>query len=145
MSRPRSTAACPLSATGSGARGGPKAQYDQQPIEATALLLAAEAAYRVAGQERHRLVMERAYGWFLGGNDLGLDVADPVRGAGYDGLTPDGINTNQGAESTLMWLTAAEHIRAMRRERATEFAEGPAHLSGLMSSRVVAAAVPATP
>ena len=63
--------------------------------------------------------MERAYAWFLGGNDLGVAVADPARGAGYDGLTPDGVNTNQGAESTLMWLMALEHIRAVRDRRAT--------------------------
>ena len=62
-------------------------RFDQQPIEATALLLAAEAAFDVTADERYRTAMERAYAWFLGGNDLGLDVADPVRGAGYDGLT----------------------------------------------------------
>lgn len=95
-------------------RGGQKARFDQQPIEATTLLLAAEAAYHVTGYERHRRATERAYAWFLGKNDLGVDVADPLRGAGYDGLTAHGVNTNQGAESTLMWLTAVEHIRALR-------------------------------
>jgi hypothetical protein len=59
--------------------------------------------------------MERAYAWFLGANDLGVRVADPRRGAGADGLTARGVNTNQGAESTLMWLMAAEHVRAIRR------------------------------
>jgi hypothetical protein len=43
-----------------------------------------------------------------------VTIADPARGAGADGLTPDGINVNEGAESTLMWLTALEHIRALR-------------------------------
>ncbi len=107
-----------LSPVGNGfwRRGGQKARFDQQPIEATALLLAAEAAHRATGYERHRDAMEQSYAWFLGMNDLGLEVADPVRGAGYDGLTPHGVNTNQGAESTLMWLTAAEHIRAVRSE-----------------------------
>ncbi len=94
--------------------GGDRSRFDQQPIEATALLLAAETACEVTGEDRYRVAMEQAYGWFLGGNDLGLDVADPARGAGYDGLTPSGVNTNQGAESTLMWLIALEHIRAIR-------------------------------
>lgn len=94
--------------------GGEKSRFDQQPIEATALLLAAESAYEVTADDRYRSAMERAYAWFLGRNDLGLDVADPTRGAGYDGLTPRGVNTNQGAESTLMWLIACEHIRASR-------------------------------
>ena len=94
--------------------GGEKARFDQQPIEATALLLAAEAAYLVTADDRYRQTMERSYAWFLGENDLGLDVADPKRGAGYDGLTLRGVNTNQGAESTMMWLIAAEHVRAIR-------------------------------
>jgi hypothetical protein len=95
-------------------RGGAKSRFDQQPIEATALLLAAESAYLVTADDRYRASMELAYAWFLGGNDLGLDVADPIRGAGYDGLTVRGVNTNQGAESTLMWLIAAEHVRTSR-------------------------------
>ena len=53
-------------------RGGEKSRFDQQPIEATALLLAAEVAYQVTGDERYRSAMERAYAWFLGDNDLGL-------------------------------------------------------------------------
>ena len=95
-------------------RGGEKSQFDQQPIEATAILLAAHAAHRVTGDTRYVAAMERAYGWFLGRNDLGVWIADPMRGAGSDGLTPDGMNVNEGAESTLMWLVAAEHIRAIR-------------------------------
>ena len=95
-------------------RGGVRSRYDQQPIEATATLLAAEAALRATGESRYQDAMESAYGWFLGDNDLGASVADPARGAGCDGLTPAGRNTNEGAESTLMWLMAAEHIRILR-------------------------------
>jgi hypothetical protein len=95
-------------------RGAERARFDQQPIEVTALLLAAESARMATGEERYRGVMEQAYSWFLGENDLGLAVADPERGAGCDGLTPRGVNTNQGAESTLMWLTALEHVRVLR-------------------------------
>jgi hypothetical protein len=93
---------------------GTKSEFDQQPIEATALLLAAEAAYRVTSEPRYRDAMERSYGWFLGSNDLGVPIVDPARGAGSDGLGPDGASANEGAESTLMWLMAAEHIRALR-------------------------------
>ena len=105
-----------LSPIGNGwwSRDGERSQFDQQPIEATALLLAAEAAHGVAHDPRYLATMELAYGWFLGANDLGLDVAVPRRGACRDGLTPHGVNRNEGAESTLMWLTAAEHIRAVR-------------------------------
>ncbi len=95
--------------------GGERSTFDQQPIEATDLLLAAEAAYQVTGDGRYRLAMERAYGWFLGANDVAVAVADPARGACHDGLTPTGVNSNQGAESTLMWHIALEHIRDLRR------------------------------
>ena len=95
-------------------RGGVRSRFDQQPIEATALLMAAEAALEATGESRFGAAMELAYAWFLGRNDLGRSVANPTRGAGFDGLTPSGLNTNQGAESTLMWLMAAEHIRAHR-------------------------------
>jgi hypothetical protein len=95
-------------------RGGRMSRFDQQPIEATTLLLAAESALAVTGSARYEAAMERSYAWFLGANDLGLYVADPARGACGDGLTSSGVNRNEGAESTLMWLTAAEHIRALR-------------------------------
>jgi hypothetical protein len=89
-------------------------RFDQQPIEATALLVAAETAYDATGDDRHRRMMEIAFEWFGGGNDLGIPVADPGRGACFDALTPTGVDVNQGAESTLMWLTAVEHVRAVR-------------------------------
>jgi hypothetical protein len=93
---------------------GTKPQFDQQPIEATAMLLASMDAYRHTHDIKYREAMERAYGWFLGRNDLGLDVADAERGASFDGLTPKGVNLNQGAESTLMWSMALGHIRKLR-------------------------------
>jgi hypothetical protein len=102
---------------------GERSHFDQQPIEATALLHAAESAYRATGDERYRAAAERAYAWFLGGNDLAIAVADPERGACHDGLTPSGVNANQGAESTLMWLLALEHIRALRSARAPRMAQ----------------------
>jgi hypothetical protein len=97
--------------------GGSRSRFDQRPIEATALLLASEAAFTATRRTRYRDAMERAYGWFLGRNDLGLRVVDPIRGAGRDGLTPHGVDANEGAESTLMWLMAVEHIRAIRPAR----------------------------
>jgi hypothetical protein len=117
-----------LSTIGNGwwPRGGRRSRFDQQPIEATALLLAAEAAHAATAEPRYREAMEQAYGWFLGQNDNGSEVADPVRGAGRDGLTKAGVNTNEGAESTLMWLIAAEHIRTLREATMA----GPARAAG---------------
>jgi len=110
-----------LSPVGNGwwQRDGERSSFDQQPIEATSLLLASEAAFRATDRGRYRTAIERSYAWFLGRNDLGVDVADPVRGACHDGLTPSGVNANEGAESTLMWLIALEQVRALRGQRSS--------------------------
>jgi hypothetical protein len=95
-------------------RGGRRARFDQQPIEATAMILAAEVALAHTGEPRYLDAIELAYGWFLGDNDIGLAMADPTTGACFDGLEPASVNRNQGAESTLMWLTALERVREIR-------------------------------
>jgi hypothetical protein len=94
--------------------GGPRARFDQQPLEASALLQAAHAALVATGDPTYLVVAERAFSWFLGSNDLQLVVADPDRGGCRDGLGADGCNGNQGAESTLAWLIAVERMRAIR-------------------------------
>ena len=115
------------------ARGGTRSRFDQQPIEATSLLAAAQAAFEVTGDARYHEAGERAYAWFLGANDVGFPVADPIRGACYDGLTARGVNHNQGAESTLMWLNAAERIGAFRAA-----ADAHARETGGVSARLAA-------
>lgn len=95
-------------------RGGDKSRFDQQPIEAMAMIVACEAALAVSSDNRYRRAAEMAYGWFLGRNDTGVPVAVPLEGACNDGLNASGVNPNQGAESTLAWLTSLEHMRALR-------------------------------
>jgi hypothetical protein len=94
--------------------GRERPSFDQRPIDATSLLLASEAAYDATGDLRYRVAMERSYAWFLGSNDVGVAVADPARGACADALTATGPDKNRGAEATLQWLVAAEHMRALR-------------------------------
>jgi hypothetical protein len=94
--------------------GGSRAQFEQQPIEAVSYIHASEAALDVTGDPRHLVDAERAFGWYLGRNDVGVVVADARRGGCHDGLGPRGLNANQGAESTLAWLAAVERIRVMR-------------------------------
>lgn len=114
-----------LSSIGNGwwPRYGERSQFDQQPIEATALLLAAGCALTESRDDRFGAAMERSYAWFLGANDRGFMLADPERGACRDGLTRRGVNMNEGAESTLMWLMAAEGIRAVRGKDASSSRE----------------------
>ncbi len=105
----------PIGSDGWWPRNGIRAQFDQQPIEATSMILAAAAAFDQTGKERYRMSVESAYGWFLGDNLVGVRVADPATGGCHDGLTPHGVNLNHGAESTLMWQVALERVRAIRR------------------------------
>jgi hypothetical protein len=99
-------------------RGGQAARDDQQPISTTTLLLAAETALEETADPRYEDAMESAYGWFLGRNEAHAPVADPTSGGGADGIGPAGVSRNQGAESTLMWLIALEHVRGLRARNA---------------------------
>lgn len=102
-----------LSMTPVGGRGpgetGPA--FDQQPIEVAALADACSTAYRLTTDPRWLVGISLAWRWFLGDNDSATTMFDPVSGAGYDGLQPDGRNLNQGAESTLALLSTAQDVR----------------------------------
>ncbi|RYL93721.1 glycosyltransferase [Sporolactobacillus sp. THM19-2] len=89
------------------------AMWDQQPVDIMALALAAEeAAGAAAHPARYLDVIEKAHAWFLGENDGQRPMANLKTGAGYDGLLPDGVNRNQGAESTIAFLiTELVYIR----------------------------------
>jgi glycosyltransferase involved in cell wall biosynthesis len=85
-------------------RGGPKAEADEQAIDAAALVLAFRGAY-LATHERHYLRrMREAFAWFLGENRLGLPLYDFTTAGCRDGLGAAHVNLNQGAESTLCFL-----------------------------------------
>jgi hypothetical protein len=88
-------------------------RFDQQPIEAAALADACVRALRITGDPRWAAGVDAAIGWFLGHNDAGHALCDPVSGGGYDGLERDGCNTNQGAESTLALLSTLQHRRQL--------------------------------
>jgi hypothetical protein len=109
----------PVGSDGWWGRGMTRSQFDQQPIEATAMILAASAAYESTQDAGYVRAAEAAYAWFLGGNDAGLTVADVLTGGCHDGLSQDHVNVNQGAESTLMWLTALETVRQLRTDAMT--------------------------
>jgi hypothetical protein len=79
--------------------------FDQQPLEAWAMIDAATVAASLDGP--HWLVVaDKARAWFLGSNDVGAQMVDPATGAGFDGLTRRGPNRNRGAESTLAAVAA---------------------------------------
>jgi glycosyltransferase involved in cell wall biosynthesis len=91
-------------------RGGKKARFDQQPIDAQAMISACLEAYRITNDRRWYREAQCAFEWFLGRNDLGLPLYDPATGGCRDGLHVDRLNQNQGAESTLAFLLAAAEM-----------------------------------
>lgn len=82
--------------------------YAQQPIEVAALAEACWSAHLVTGDDRWVDVIERCAAWFAGTNDGGVLMRDAATGGGHDGLEAHGASVNQGAESTLAWLSTAQ-------------------------------------
>jgi glycosyltransferase involved in cell wall biosynthesis len=101
----------PIGSNGFYPRGGERARFDQQPVEAQAMVSACLEAYRLTDDKRWRKEARRAFDWFLGRNDLHLPIYDPTTGGCRDGLHPDRPNANQGAESTLAFLQASLELR----------------------------------
>jgi len=85
--------------------------FDQQPVEATATISACLAAWRADGGEEWSIGAMRAFGWFLGENDLETALIDPETGSCSDGLHPDRPNENKGAESALSYLLSLVEMR----------------------------------
>ncbi|HSZ20568.1 MAG TPA: glycosyltransferase family 4 protein [Candidatus Acidoferrum sp.] len=90
-----------------------KARFDQQPVEACAVVSSCLEAYGVTGENRWRKEAWSAFNWFLGDNDLQVALYDPSTGGCRDGLHPDRANENQGAESTISFLMALLEMRRL--------------------------------
>lgn len=91
-------------------KDGPIAQFDQQGIDVMAMVLYYQQAYRITGDAIYLTRMYRSYQWFLGDNDLRLSLYDFSTGGCADGLHSEGINLNQGAESTLAYWISHEVV-----------------------------------
>jgi hypothetical protein len=85
-------------------RGGRQAAFDQQPIEAASTVMMLSAGYDATGNRRFLTLRRKAFDWFLGENDLHIPLYDFRTKGCHDGLTRDGVNVNQGAESILSFL-----------------------------------------
>jgi hypothetical protein len=91
--------------------------FDQQPIEVSSL---ADACARAASVDTNPIWLvgiRAAAAWFMGDNDAGEPMWDPDTGGGYDGLHADGVNSNQGAESTLAVISTLQHARRLSNVR----------------------------
>ena len=88
-----------------------KPSFDQQPLEAWAMADACVRAAEVTGDPGWLVPAGVAVSWFLGANDKRAGLYDPRSGGCCDGLTAEGLNLNQGAESTLAALGALLALR----------------------------------
>ncbi|MDW7738830.1 MAG: glycosyltransferase family 4 protein [Bacillota bacterium] len=91
-------------------KGGTKARFDQQSLDATAITDACYQAYVLTGESSWLKQMEWAFNWFFGSNDVKQPLYDFHSGACYDGLQPGGINQNQGGESLVSLLLALQRV-----------------------------------
>ncbi len=105
----------PVGNNGWYSKGRERAMYDQQSIEASCMVEAALDAFRVTGDEKYRRTAQDVFDWFLGKNSQGVVVYNPETGGCYDGITPQGLNLNQGAESTVSYLLARLELAALKK------------------------------
>ena len=95
-------------------KSGSKAQYDQQPLEAAAMIGACIQAHECTQREEWVQLASTCFNWYLGKNDQQIQLYDHTSGGCRDGLTRDGVNENQGAESTLSYLASLLAIYNLR-------------------------------
>ena len=114
----------PIGSSGFFIEGNEKARFDQQPVEACATISACLEVYRLTEERQWREEAQRVFCWFLGKNDLQAPLYDPITGGCRDGLHPDRVNENQGAESTLSFLMALLEMQAAKVASANELNQG---------------------
>jgi glycosyltransferase involved in cell wall biosynthesis len=129
----------PIGSEGFYPKMGARARFDQQPIEAGAMVSACLQALRVTGDPRWRKEAWTAFNWFLGRNDLQLALYDASTGGCRDGLHSDRANENQGAESTLAFLMALLELRLLERseQKQSQFPDRDAAESEMGMSKVI--------
>jgi hypothetical protein len=102
----------PIGCHGFMQKGEAPALYDQQPIEAWASVSACISAFEVTANPAWIEKAKGAFSWFLGQNDLGQALYDSSTGGCRDGLMVDQLNENQGAESTISFMSALAELTA---------------------------------
>lgn len=108
----------PIGSNGFYKQGETRAWFDQQPIEALATIQASLTAFEDTHDASWLFEARRAWDWFKGRNIAGLPMVTEDGGC-YDGLMADSVNRNQGAESTLAYLSGwicMNGFRLSRRE-----------------------------
>ena len=96
----------PIGSNGWYFKNGERAIFDQQPIEASCMIEALIKAFVVTGSKKYRDTALTVMEWYHGKNVKGIDVFKEETATCFDGITPEGVNQNQGAESTISYYLA---------------------------------------
>jgi len=89
-------------------------KHGEQPIDVSYTIQTLDLFYYVFKDDAYRKKMEIAFSWFLGNNHLNQIIYNPLTGGSYDGLEEHSVNLNQGAESTVCYLTARLTVEKIR-------------------------------
>lgn len=87
-------------------KDGIKAEYDQQPLDASDMILAVNALYQATFDSKYLDKALEWMSWYQGNNSQGVSVINESTNGVYDAVTPGGVNKNQGAESIVTYLMA---------------------------------------
>jgi len=104
----------PIGQAGWYAKGGAKAEYDQQPVDAAKMVLAATTLYQAAQDQKYLDKALEWMSWYDGHNSQQVAVIDPDTNGVFDAVTPSGVNKNQGAESIVTYLLAYLKLSAIK-------------------------------
>lgn len=107
-------------------KGGSRARFDQQPIESNAMIEACVEAFNITRDKTWFDSAVMCFNWFLGHNDLNMLLYDAKTGGCRDGLMADGINQNEGAESTLAWLLSLMTLQKLYADEILKQSSQPA-------------------
>jgi len=91
-----------------------RSTYDQQPEDPAAMILALVRAYTYTLDEEYKKLALTCFTWFLGNNSLKQILYDDTTGGCFDGLHPDRVNKNQGAESLISYLMSSFMIQKLQ-------------------------------
>lgn len=85
-------------------KNGENSKFAQQPLDAMAMVLMFHQAYHLTKDKKYLEQLFTSFMWFLGDNDLRMNLYDFETKGCCDGLESDGVNRNQGAESILAYI-----------------------------------------
>lgn len=85
-------------------KGGERSMFAQQPVDALAMILMYHQAYHLTKDKEFLSKLFSCFMWFLGENDLRMNLFDFETKGCCDGFERYGVNRNQGAESSLAYL-----------------------------------------